>query len=112
MSPAPLQIAYLIKAGMSSWPWIGAGTTDWQAWGILVARLVMTTLISCGAIGESDNDARRIRMNRLVLRSSCMVLIARAGAEVVKPDPDYNSGGRVSQHPDLGEILSVRDRRR
>src|SRR5882724_2127904 len=74
MSPAPLQIASLIRAGMSREPSMEAGTTDWQASGILVARLDRSTLIFCAAIGGSDHDATRIRISRLVLRFSPKVL--------------------------------------
>src|SRR5258707_6520644 len=73
MSPAPLQMASLIKAGMSSRPSMEAGTTDWQGWGIGVARLDISTLIFCATIGETDNDPRRIRLHRLFLQFSRIV---------------------------------------
>src|ERR1700674_1122681 len=84
MSPAPLQIASLIKAGMSSGLSMEAGTTDWQASGILVARLAMSTLISCAAIGESHHGTRRITIRRLVLQFDPMILHPSVGGKLTK----------------------------
>src|SRR5947199_4430547 len=106
MSPAPLQIASLIKAGMSREPSMEAGTTDWQASGILVARLDKSTLIFCAAIGGSDDDATRIRISRLVLRFSPKVLHPAPVARPTKVNRSITARPVLTSPRSWGDLVS------